>query len=489
MDIFISIISLIGFVLLTASTGLFVAIEFALTGLERSIIDQDVAHRGDKRAHAVQRDYQNLSFVLSGAQLGITITTLATGYLAEPILARFILPLLEAIGVAEATAARVSLVLALIIATLLSMVFGELVPKNIAITNPLGVARYAVGPVNAFNTVFKFFIKSLNRSANWLVRQIGIEPADELASARSTQELTALVKSSAEAGELQPHTATMIDRSLKFGETTAEEVMTPRSTVETLSHDDTVLDLIAKAIDTGFSRFPVIRGDLDDTIGVVHYKDAFSIPAQDRHNTQLCTIARPIPVVPESLDGDAVLNAVRSAGSQVILVADEYGGTAGLITIEDVVEEILGEVYDEHDDAEAERDFQRFGNSWSVSGLVRLDELNEIVGYQAPDGPYETLGGLIMAQLGRIPKADDEVLLPQADNPFLAEFESGYNGRWFAKVTAMEERRVDTVILSPITDEEAENYLTEVEAGNGQAPARLKLSEIIQIQNSEQDKE
>ncbi|AHI22757.1 hemolysin family protein [Corynebacterium vitaeruminis] len=455
MDIFISILSLIGFVLLTASTGLFVAIEFALTGLERSTIEAEVAQRGDKRSKAVKRDHQNLSFVLSGAQLGITVTTLATGYLAEPILDKFFTPLLELLGVPESATSTIALVLALFVATLLSMVFGELVPKNLAITNPMDTARFVVGPVNAFNTVFKGFIKMLNFSANWTVCRLGIEPADELASARSTQELTALVRNSAEQGGLERTTALVLDRSLKFGDVTAEELMTPRSTVETLHDDDTVLDLIALAIETGHSRFPVIRGDLDDTIGVVHYKDAFAVEASQRGSVLLRDLARPIPVVPESLDGDSVLNAVRSAGSQVILVADEYGGTAGLITIEDVVEEILGEVYDEHDDAEAERDFQRFGTSWSVSGLVRMDELSEKVGYIAPEGPYETLGGLVMAKLGRIPAPGDELILPQSDNPFRAEFESGYDGRWMAKVTVMEDRRVDTVILSPISDEEA----------------------------------
>lgn len=459
MDILLSIISLVGFVLLTASTGLFVAIEFALTGLERSTIDNDVNERADKRAKAVLRDYQNLSFVLSGAQLGITITTLATGFLAEPILAKFFTPLLEAIGAPTNITPVIAMVLALTVATFLSMVFGELVPKNIAITEPLGTARTVVGPVNLFNTVFKHFIKAMNSSANWVVRKLGIEPADELASARSTQELTALVRNSAEQGGLEMTTALVIDRSLKFGETTAAELMTPRSTIDTLSVDDTVLDLIKLAIETGHSRFPVVRGDLDDTVGIVHYKDAFSVPKDERATTTLRELARPTSVVPESLDGDAVLNVVRTAGAQVILVADEYGGTAGLITIEDVVEEILGEVYDEHDDEESERDFQRFGNSWSVSGLVRVDDLHEHVGYHAPEGPYETLGGLVMAQLGRIPVAGDQLLLPESDNPMLSEFQSGYNGRWLAKVTVMEERRVDTVILTPISDGEASVFM------------------------------
>ncbi|AKK05895.1 CBS domain-containing protein [Corynebacterium mustelae] len=467
MDIVISVASLLGFILLTASTGLFVAVEFALTGLERATIDQDVAERDDKSAHAVKRDYQNLSFVLSGAQLGITITTLATGFLAEPILAKFLIPILEYAGLSATWTTTIALILALIIATFLSMVFGELVPKNIAITDPLNTARFVVGPVHVFNSVFRGFINLLNRSANALVRKIGIEPADELATARSAQELTALVRNSAESGDIDATTARFLDRSLRFGETTAEELMTPRSTIETLSHDDTVLDLIALAIETGHSRFPVVRGDLDETIGVVHYKDAFELPPEKRRTTLLSEIARSIPVVPESLDGDAVLNAVRSAGSQVILVADEYGGTAGIITIEDVIEEILGEVYDEHDNADADKDFEPFGTSWAVSGLVRIDELAEKVGYIAPDGPYETLGGLVMSQLGRIPTMDDEVILPESDHPALAEFTSGFSGRWLAKVSAMEDRRVDKVIITPITEEEYKEIVAKTTRAEG----------------------
>ncbi|GAB3074558.1 hemolysin family protein [Corynebacterium aquatimens] len=462
MDIVISILSLVGFILLTASTGLFVAIEFAMTGLERSTVEAHARDKGDKTALAVQRDHSNLSFVLSGAQLGITITTLATGFLAEPVLAQFFGPALELVGLNESASKATALVLALIVATTLSMVFGELVPKNIAITDPLGTARFVVPPVNAFNTVFKWFINSMNRSANWFVRKLGIEPADELASARSGSELGAMVRSSAEAGGLDEQTARMIDRSLQFGETTAEEVMTPRSKINSLDATDTVEDLIALAMETGHSRFPVRRGDLDDTIGLVHIKDAFSIDRDQRATTTLERLAKPVKVVPGTLDGDAVLNQVRSAGAQVVLVADEYGGTQGLVSIEDVVEEILGEVYDEYDDRENERDFQRFGTSWEVSGLVRLDELTERTGYIPPEGPYETLAGLIMATLGAIPKVGDKVLLPQATNDFQGDFESGGTGRWVARVSVMDDRRLDRAILTPVSDDDAARFQARV---------------------------
>lgn len=456
MDIFISILSLLAFVLLTASTGLFVAIEFAMTGLERSTIDAHVKQRGDATARAIARDHANLSFVLSGAQLGITVTTLAAGFLAEPVLGKFFTPALEAVGLSASASTTVALILALVIATFLSMVFGELVPKNMAITDPLATARVVVPPVHWFNTAMKPFINLLNTSANWIVRKMGIEPADELASARSSQELGAMVRSSAEAGGLDAETAAVIDRSLRFGETTAEEVMTPRSTIDSLDAEDTVVDLIALARETGRSRFPVRRGDLDDTLGVVHIKDAFSVPPDERATTQLATLARRVPIVPGTLDGDSVLNRVRSAGSQVVLVADEYGGTMGLVTIEDLVEEILGEVYDEYDDRESEKDFVRYGTSWEVSGLVRLDELEELLAYTAPDGPYETLGGLIMATLGRIPKVGDEVVLRETFGSLQEEFQSAGAGSWLAQVTAMDGRRVDKAMLRPITPEEAD---------------------------------
>ncbi|OFL16065.1 hypothetical protein HMPREF2785_09510 [Corynebacterium sp. HMSC067D03] len=456
MDIFISILSLLAFVLLTASTGLFVAIEFAMTGLERSTIDAHVKQRGDATARAIARDHANLSFVLSGAQLGITVTTLAAGFLAEPVLGKFFTPALEAVGLSASASTTVALILALVIATFLSMVFGELVPKNMAITDPLATARVVVPPVHWFNTAMKPFINLLNTSANWIVRKMGIEPADELASARSSQELGAMVRSSAEAGGLDAETAAVIDRSLRFGETTAEEVMTPRSTIDSLDAEDTVVDLIALARETGRSRFPVRRGDLDDTLGVVHIKDAFSVPPDERATTQLATLARRVPIVPGTLDGDSVLNRVRSAGSQVVLVADEYGGTMGLVTIEDLVEEILGEVYDEYDDRESEKDFVRYGTSWEVSGLVRLDELEEHLAYTAPDGPYETLGGLIMATLGRIPKVGDEVVLRETFGSLQEEFQSAGAGSWLAQVTAMDGRRVDKAMLRPITPEEAD---------------------------------
>lgn len=349
----------------------------------------------------------------------------------------------------------IALVLSLIVATVLSMVFGELVPKNLAITHPIEVARTAIRPAWTFNVALKWFINGMNSTANAVVRKLGIEPADELASARSAEELSALVRNSTGNGGFTESKARILDLSLRFSDASAEDVMTPRSTVESLTVDETALDLIELALETGHSRFPVTRGDLDETVGVVHVKDALTIPHDSRPTTTLNKLMKNVPSVPDSLSGDDVLNQVRAAGSQLVMVVDEYGGTAGIVTIEDVVEEILGEVWDEHDDVEEDKEVRKTGTHWEVSGLVRTDELPDAVGYTAPEGDYDTLGGLIMATLGRIPAEGDEVLLPVGDNEMMESFETGMSGRWRATVKEMDNRRVDKVLLQPLTKEEA----------------------------------
>lgn len=452
MDIALSILGLLAFILLTAGTGVFVAVEFATTSLERSTIDADVAKRGDAASKMVQKAHSHLSFMLSGMQLGITLTTLATGYLAEPILAKYFTPLLELAGLSESASAPVALIISMVIATILSMVFGELVPKNLAIANPLRAARLLTAPVWHFNRIFRGFINLLNKAANAIVRALGIEPADELASARSPQELSALVRHSSGAQGFDTSKVRILDRSLKFGDATAEDVMTPRSTVDTLETTDTALDLIRQAYESGHSRFPVVRGDLDETVGVVHVKDALTIPASERATTTVESLARPVPTVPESLEGDAVLNQVRRAGTQLVLVADEFGGTAGIVSIEDVVEEIVGEVWDEHDNRDEDREVRKVGRSWELSGLVRVDELTDICDYHVPDGPYETLGGLVMATLGRIPAVGDLVVLPPDERTGTEVFSDGPVVRWRAAVISMDNRRVDKVHLVPVPD-------------------------------------
>jgi CBS domain containing-hemolysin-like protein len=402
------LLCLLAVLALTLANAVFVMAEFSLTTLERSQVDTHVAQVGDARARAVQKAQRALSFQLSGAQLGITLATLVTGFLAEPALADLLDTPLAALGVPEGAADAIGAVVALLLASALSVVLGELVPKNLAIARPLPTARAVAGFQYAFSRACKAPITVLNGTANWIVRRFGVEPAEELRSARSPQELGSLVRSSAAHGTLDQGTATLLDRSLRFGDRTADELMTPRVQVEALRGDDTVLDLIDAARRTGFSRFLVHDGDLDDVRGVVHVKQSFSVPAAQRGTTPVSALIRPVPTVPESLEADALLERLGS-GLQIAIVVDEYGGTAGIVTMEDLVEEIIGDVRDEHDRGEAARVRPLGKDSWMVSGLLRADEVAEATGFRMPDGDYETLAGLVLTRLGEIPSVGDEL--------------------------------------------------------------------------------
>lgn len=448
MQALIIIASLVGFIALTVGTALFVSAEFSLTALERSAVDAEVRERGDRRSHQVQNAHRTLSFQLSGAQLGITITTLITGYLAEPVIAQLTKPAFDAMGLSAGVSSALSLILALVIATSLSMVLGELVPKNLAITHPMKTARSTAGLMTVFSALFRWAINGLNGSANWLVRRLGIEPAEELRSARSPQELGALVRTSYEHGSLDAETATLVGRSLRFSERSAEDLMTPRVTVESLDDDATVRDLIVLASRTGMSRFPVVvDGDLDNIVGFVHIKQAFTVPVADRELVRVVDISRPVPVVPASLDGDSLMERIRGDGFQVAVVVDEYGGTAGIVTTEDLIEEIVGNVTDEHD-REVD-DVRRSGTGYVCSGLLRIDELAEATEYRAPDGPYDTLGGLIMFALGRIPAEGDVVEIPERAHLSDDDDEEVSTRMWRARVVKMDGKRVDLVSLAP----------------------------------------
>ncbi len=444
MNLATSLLSIGAIVLLTIGTAVFVAAEFSLTALERSTVEAN-ARSGHRRDQMVRRAHRTLSFQLSGAQVGISITTLATGYLAEPVVGRLIRPGLDAIGVPERFVGGLALFFAVLIATSLSMVFGELVPKNLAVARPVQTARWSAGPQLMFSTLFTPLIRLTNGTANWILRRLGIEPAEELRSARSPQELVSLVRSSARSGALDPATAVLVDRSLQFGERTAEELMTPRSKIEALESDDTAADLVAAAIKTGYSRFPIIDGDLDETIGIAHVKQVFEVPPERRTTTTVASFALPVAKVPSTLDGDAVMTQIRANGLQTALVVDEYGGTAGMVTMEDLIEEIVGDVRDEHDVEPP--DVVQAGRGWQVSGLLRIDEVAEATGFRAPEGDYETIGGLVLEKLGHIPDQSESVELTAFD-PDGAALDDPI--RWLATVVRMEGRRIDLLELTEL---------------------------------------
>ncbi|MEU8984712.1 hemolysin family protein [Streptomyces sp. NPDC058467] len=398
-------------VVLSVACGAFVAAEFSLTTVERGELERAV-ERGERGAAGALKAVRNLTFQLSGAQLGITVTNLVVGMLSEASIAKLIAGPLEAIGVPPSASNSVALVIGTALSTVFLMVVGELVPKNWAISSPLAVARRVATPQRWFSAAFRPFITHLNNTANHVVRRFGLEPAEELASARGPQELVALARHSAKEGALEADTAELFVRTLNLADLTAENVMTPRVQVIALDVQATCEDVANATRATGLSRFPVYRGNLDSVVGVAHIKDALAVPADLRARTPVSQIMREPLFVPESLTVDRLLDRLSGKRTMAVVI-DEYGGTAGVATLEDIVEEVVGEVRDEHDPHETP-DLAPVGEDqegralYSADGSARTDQLAR-VGLRVPDGPYETLAGFVAARLGRIPAVGDTV--------------------------------------------------------------------------------
>lgn len=397
---------------LILGTGFFVAVEFSLVALETATVYQE-REKGDTRANAVLQCLRTLSTQLSSCQIGITITTLLTGYTLDASINALTAGFISSWGLPRAVTSTLTLVLAMGIATLLSMLLGELVPKGLAIAEPYRVARQVAPAQLIFTRIMKPVVVVMNGSANRILRLFGMEAQEELSAARSPEELSAMVRRSAEQGTLDSDTARFVDRTLSFAELTASEVMTPRGRVTMLEDTAPVTEVIEQARATGHSRFPLYRGDHDNIVGVIHVKKAVGVPTDVRETLEAGALADDVLQVPETLHVDALLTQLREGALQLAVVLDEYGGTSGIVTLEDLVEEIVGEVSDEHDQGRTERPL-RFGNGdWVFSGLRRPNEVNEFIPSVIAEHPsYETVGGFMMEQLGRIPEQGDQVPIP-----------------------------------------------------------------------------
>lgn len=395
--------------LLILGTGFFVAVEFSLVALDQSTVQRAV-NDGDKAAQPLLRCLKSLSTQLSSCQLGITLTTLLTGFLMEPSLGVLLAAPLGAVGVPEPAVAGVALALAMLTATLLSMLIGELVPKNMAIAKSFEIGKAVARPQLVFTAVFKPAIVVLNGFSNKVLNLFGMEAKEEISGARSPAELASLVRRSAAMGTLDVATATFVARTLSFSQRTAADVMTPRMRVETIESTKSVDEIIDVARRTGYSRFPVIGESADQILGVVHLKKAVSIPFHKRADIEVGAIMTDVLRVPETVHLDALILELREGNLQMAVVQDEYGGTAGVTTLEDLVEEIVGEVSDEHDRVKPGILLAADG-TWFFPGLMRPDEVSERIGpLNVPDeAGYETVGGFMMAELGRIALAGDTV--------------------------------------------------------------------------------
>ncbi len=397
--------------LLTVGTGLFVASEFALVNLDRSLL-RSRQDAGEKGLGTLIAALGRTSTHLSSAQLGITLTTLLTGYTMEPAVSRMLTGPLVSAGLSADIVRPVASAVAIVLATLLSMLIGELVPKNLALALPEFTGKLVAPFQVAFTAVFNPVVRGLNGFSNSVVRAFGVEPKEELSSARTVEELASLVQHSASEGSLDPRAATLLTRTFDFAEFTAGDVMTPRTRMAAMPSTASVEDLMVLARDTGHSRFPVTGTGVDDVVGVVHVKAALAVPREAREATPLHQLMREPIYVPDTQTVDVLLGELRGGG-QLAVVLDEYGGTAGVVTLEDLVEELVGDVADEHD--RPIPGVRRWSDdSWTLPGMLRLDEIEERVGLNIPeDENYNTLGGFVMVELERVPQQGDVVEVPE----------------------------------------------------------------------------
>jgi len=444
IDILLLVLALV----LVAACGVFVAAEFSFVTVDRATVDRAVA-AGDRGADGLQKALKSLSTQLSGAQVGITLTNLVIGFLADRSIASLLKGVL--VGLPPAVAEVISLLVALVLLNVLTMVYGELVPKNLAIASPLKVGIATQGFNRAFTTVMYGPIRVLNGAANAVVRLLGMEPQEELRSVRSPEEIASLVRKSAKEGVMDDDTADLVERSILFGSRTASDIMTPRVRMRTVKATDPVSSVIEATRQTGHSRFPVIGEDADEVVGVAHVKHAVAIPVQDRDSRRVASIARRPLQAPGSLELDPLLALLRGEGGmQMAVVVDEYGGTDGVVTMEDLVEEIVGEISDEHDRLANQGQLLRDG-SWSLSGLLRPDEVLGLTGIRLPEGEhYDTIAGLFLTEYGSLPQkgARVEVALPRlidldGDGPEEV-------GETIAELTVqrLDGRRIDRLLLT-----------------------------------------
>ena len=391
------LLGLVAVLVLIALNGIFVAGEFSLVAVDIERVEV-MAEQGHRRARVVRKLLSRLSFHLGGAQLGITVTSLLLGFLAEDTIGA----LLNFVPGVSLNPGPTRAVIAIAIAAVLQMIFGELVPKNLAISRPLGTGLWLGSILRIYGLLAAPITTAFNGLANRLVRLVGIEPVEELRSLRSLEDLEYLVRASS-ARTIKEDEARLITRTLRLSRKDAADALTPRTSMVALRNSGTISDLVQSAKESGYSRFPVIGADLDDIVGMVEVKDVFSLTTDDRERRPLEDIVRPAVVVPEHRELDGVLVDLELAASRLAVVVDEHGGTAGLITREDILEELVGDIADEYDEPVAITASQRDGRV-IVEGLKSRDEIEEIVGLRLPDGPFETLAGFMLQQTGSIPE-------------------------------------------------------------------------------------
>ncbi len=423
-------VALIIILTLIAGNGFFVALEFALVAADRSKLEE-LSSQGVFTAKSAVKVLEKLSFHLSGAQLGITVTSLVLGFLADSVVRDLLAPVYNRFDFLAGETA--SIVVALFVATVFQLVFGELIPKNLAIAKPEALSQ-ALSPVaNVLHGIFSPIILLFNGAANAIVRKIGLEPKEELSELIDLEDLGYLAQANHQGNTLEADTAELLARTVRFGDKTAAEALRPRREVEAVAENLTVNEFLDHARGLSHSRFPVIADSIDSIIGQMDISTAIGVPFSHRDDRTVGQVMRSALVVPETKELVEVLADYATSETELAVVVDEHGGTAGIITLEDVLEEIIGEVDDEYDAAEHLTRGAPSG-AYYVAGTLHADEILEATGFEMPKGNYETIAGYVLEELGYIPSPGDTFT----------------NDTWRVVVTEMDTHRVATVQLKKV---------------------------------------
>jgi CBS domain containing-hemolysin-like protein len=422
---------------LIAANGYFVAQEFSYMSVDRARL-RAAAAGGDRAAERALKVTDRTSFMLSGAQLGITVTGLLVGYVAEPLVGTALGEILDVAGIPPAVSISVGTTAALVLATIVQMIFGELYPKNLALSIPDRVARALSRSTRIYLALCGWLISIFDHASNALLRLLGIEPVEDVDSTATAQDLERIVADSRRSGDLPEDLSAMIDRIIDFPDRDAEHAMIPRSKVATVREDATVGEL-RELMSREHSRYPVVS-DEDEPVGVVHLTDLLraehdpAVPARDLMHAPL--------FLPERMTLPDVLEALTENGAELACVVDEFGTFSGIITEEDLAEELVGTMLDEHDEERTDVAVDATREStWEMDGDVHVDELERLTGHALPEGDYETVGGLVIAERGDLPEIDEVLTidLPQAPSDLV----SGNGIRRTLEVSVLEiERQV-----------------------------------------------
>ncbi len=419
LSIFLGVLAVVA---LTVLTGYFVAQEFGYMAVDRSRLQARAAAGdvGARRALAITR---RTSFMLSGAQLGITVTGLLAGYVAEPMIGDGVAELLGGTGVPAGLGVAIGALIALVVVTVVQMVFGELFPKNLAIARPEPVARALALSTSIYLTVFGWLIRLFDAASNVLLKVLRIEPVHDVEHAATPRDLEAIIDESRDSGDLDDDLSTLLDRVLDFTDRTARAAMIPRPRVTSIRADATITELV-EVMASGHSRLPVIGESPDDVVGVICLRDVLALEDRaDLATLRVADVARTPVLVPASLPLPIVLDRLRGAddefADEIAVVVDEYGGLAGVVTVEDIAEELVGEITDEHDPAGTDG-LAAGDGEWTVPATLSVEEVERLLDADLPDGEYRTIGGLVIDELQRLPEPGDGVRLT-LENPSLSE--------------------------------------------------------------------